>query len=76
MDARIGTAPVDLRLDAEALATAAGMAPSLHNAQPWAFRVERDHVDVFLDRGRLLPVADPADRQAPSVSVRPSPCCA
>ncbi len=63
MDARIGTAVGDLRLDAEALAAAGGMAPSLHNAQPWAFRVERDHVDVFLDRSRLLPVVDPATRQ-------------
>lgn len=64
MDPRIGTAPADLRPDAEALAAAGGKAPSLHNAQPWAFRVERDHVDVFLDRGRLLPVIDPAGRQA------------
>jgi nitroreductase len=54
----------DLRPDAEALAAAGGSAPSLHNAQPWRFRVGREHVDVWLDRDRLLPVADPAARQA------------
>ena len=55
---------VDLRAYAEALVARARMAPSLHNAQPWFFRVGCDHVDVLLDRSRLLPVADPAGRQA------------
>ena len=54
----------DLRPRAEALAALAGAAPSLHNAQPWRFRVGHSHVDVLLDRSRLLPVADPANRQA------------
>jgi nitroreductase len=54
----------DLRSRAEPLATVAGAAPSLHNAQPWRFRVGKDHVDVLLDRSRLLPVADPTTRQA------------
>lgn len=54
----------DLRLRAEALAAVAGAAPSLHNAQPWRFRVGHDHVDVLLDRNRLLPVTDPMTRQA------------
>jgi nitroreductase len=61
MDARTTT---DLRTEAAALAAAGGAAPSLHNAQPWRFRVERDHVDVRLDRARLLPVTDPQGRQA------------
>ncbi|HST67680.1 MAG TPA: hypothetical protein VLM05_21085 [Mycobacteriales bacterium] len=55
---------IDLRDEAETLAAAGAAAPSLHNAQPWRFRVERDHVDVLLDRTRLLPVADPRARQA------------
>ncbi|MFL6127910.1 MAG: Acg family FMN-binding oxidoreductase [Mycobacteriales bacterium] len=55
---------VDLREQAEELARVGGLAPSLHNAQPWAFRVGPDRVEVLLDRGRLLPVADPAGRQA------------
>jgi nitroreductase len=55
---------VDLRPHAERLVGVARMAPSLHNAQPWAFRVGPSHVDVLLDRSRLLPVADPNGRQA------------
>lgn len=55
---------LDLREHADELVDVARRAPSLHNAQPWAFRVDRDHVDVLLDRGRLLPVADPRSRQA------------
>jgi nitroreductase len=54
----------DLRPQAEALAEVARWAPSLHNAQPWAFRVGPESVDVLLDRSRLLPVADPTSRQA------------
>ena len=54
----------DLRPRAEALAAVAGAAPSLHNAQPWRFRVGHDHIDVLLDRTRLLPVVDPKTRQA------------
>ena len=57
-------ARVDLRPWAETLAEVARWAPSLHNAQPWRFRVGPQSVDVLLDRSRLLPVADPACRQA------------
>lgn len=58
------TAPADLRTAAARLAAVGRLAPSLHNAQPWRFRVDRDHVDVLLDRTRLTPVTDPAARQA------------
>ena len=64
MDTRLSSTPLDLRPAAAALVSVARMAPSLHNAQPWRFRVDRHHVDVLIDRGRLLPVADPAQRQA------------
>ena len=60
-DARPGT---DLRTAAAEIVGTARWAPSLHNAQPWAFRVGTDAVDVLLDRSRLLPVADPRGRQA------------
>ena len=56
--------PVDLRPEAEDLVAFAGRAPSLHNAQPWAFRVGRDSVEVHFDDRRMLPVADPVGRQA------------
>jgi nitroreductase len=39
-------------------------APSMHNTQPWRFRLSGDAIDVLLDRDRLLPVGDPAGRAA------------
>jgi nitroreductase len=39
------------------------LAPSSHNSQPWWFRVVGDHVDVYADRTRALPVVDPEDRE-------------
>ncbi len=38
-------------------------APSLHNAQPWAFRVTANRLELHLDRKRLLPTSDPAQRE-------------
>lgn len=43
---------------------AAVRAPSLHNSQPWRFLVRPDHVDLWLDRDRVLAVADPSGREA------------
>ncbi len=59
-----GVTTGDLRSDAVELVAAAGAAPSLHNAQPWAFGVGRDSVEVHFDDRRMLPVADPVGRQA------------
>ena len=42
---------------------AATLAPSVHNTQPWLFRVEDDHVDVFADHRRRLDVIDPRGRE-------------
>lgn len=42
---------------------AAIAAPSVMNTQPWRFRVHRGGIDVFVDRARQLPVADPAGRE-------------
>jgi nitroreductase len=38
-------------------------APSLHNSQPWLFRVGPGAVDVYADRGRQLEVLDPVGRE-------------
>ncbi|MEU4216719.1 Acg family FMN-binding oxidoreductase [Actinoplanes sp. NPDC026623] len=38
-------------------------APSLHNSQPWRFRITGDGVDVYTDSGRRLDVLDPAGRE-------------
>jgi hypothetical protein len=44
------------------LISAAGAAPSIHNTQPWRFRVTGDLVEVHGDPGRMLWVADPQGR--------------
>ena len=43
--------------------TFAVLAPSGHNAQPWRFRIAGEAVELFADRTRALPVADPDDRE-------------
>jgi nitroreductase len=43
-----------------AAAEAAGRAPSLHNSQPWRFRLRAGAMEVLADPARRLPVADPA----------------
>jgi nitroreductase len=42
---------------------AAIAAPSVHNSQPWLFRVWPSGVDVYADRRRTLPVIDPRGRE-------------
>jgi hypothetical protein len=42
---------------------AAIAAPSLHNSQPWRFRIRDGGVDVFADRRRQLQVIDPSGRE-------------
>ncbi|WP_193614234.1 Acg family FMN-binding oxidoreductase [Nocardioides lijunqiniae] len=37
-------------------------APSVHNTQPWLWRVDGNRVDLYADRSRQLLVADPAGR--------------
>ena len=37
-------------------------APSVHNTQPWRWRIGDDHVDLFADRERHLPDTDPDGR--------------
>jgi hypothetical protein len=38
-------------------------APSVHNTQPWRFRIGGDRVECFADFSRQLPVLDPTRRQ-------------
>ena len=39
-------------------------APSVHNSQPWRFRLGPHHVDVFVDPSRRLTAIDPMGREA------------
>lgn len=39
------------------------LAPSRHNAQPWAFEIAGDELRMYADTARTLPVADPDGRQ-------------
>ncbi len=39
------------------------LAPSSHNAQPWLFSLMEDAVELYADRQRSLPQADPGDRE-------------
>ncbi len=39
------------------------LAPSNHNTQPWLFKLGDDYVELYADRTRALPVADPEDRE-------------
>ncbi|MFC4021950.1 Acg family FMN-binding oxidoreductase [Micromonospora sp. GCM10011542] len=43
-----------------AAATDAVRAPSLHNTQPWRFRLRDGGIEVLIDTGRRLPATDPS----------------
>jgi nitroreductase len=45
------------------LLTTAGRAPSLHNSQPWRFRLTPHAIELHADPERTVPVADPDDRE-------------
>jgi nitroreductase len=45
------------------LVAMAARAPSVHNTQPWRFRVSGSAVKVYADRGRRLPAEDPEGRE-------------
>lgn len=41
----------------------ARLAPSLHNSQPWAWRMRAGSLELWADRSRAVPVADPDGRE-------------
>ena len=47
----------------ESLLMTAGRAPSLHNSQPWRFRVSPHSIEVHADPERALRIADPDGRE-------------
>jgi hypothetical protein len=44
------------------LVSLAVRAPSVHNTQPWAWRIHPDGIDLYADESRRLDAADPAGR--------------
>jgi hypothetical protein len=46
-----------------ALVESAVLAPSSHNTQPWAFRIDGERLELHADRTRALAVNDPHDRE-------------
>ncbi len=59
MAAALGLAPDQV----EAVLRSASLAPSVHNTQPWRFRVLPDRVELHPDLDRRLPATDPEDRE-------------
>ena len=49
--------------DVRTVAQLAGLAPSVHNTQPWRFTWDGERFDVLADRSRALPVLDPSGRE-------------
>ncbi len=41
----------------------AALAPSVHNTQPWRFRLAHDRIELHADPTRRLPATDPEDRE-------------
>jgi hypothetical protein len=67
MDIDTLTHPADPRTAAEALvdaATTAGYAPSIHNTQPWRWRLTGNTLDLHLVRSRIMRTSDPDGRLA------------
>jgi nitroreductase len=67
MDTEALTHPTDPEIAKHALAeaaAAAGYAPSIHNTQPWRWRLAASTLELYLVRGRILPVTDPDGRLA------------
>jgi nitroreductase len=58
---------VDTAAVLTAAATTAALAPSIHNTQPWRWRVHRGYADLYAEPGRQLANTDP-DRRLLTVS--------
>ena len=58
------TASLD-RTTARAVIALANRAPSVHNSQPWRWRIGTSSIDLFADPGRALTATDPEGRDLP-----------
>ncbi len=62
MDERRGALGLTPQQTEQVLVTT-GLAPSLHNTQPWRFRLDQRSIALVADRERRLPEIDPDDRE-------------
>jgi nitroreductase len=53
-----------MRASVETAVDIAGHAPSIHNSQPWRWRLDGSVLDLLAEHGRRLPVTDPDGRLA------------
>src|SRR5436305_13391784 len=49
--------------DISGVLQAASLAPSLHNSQPWRFRILSDQIELHAELERSLPATDPEGRE-------------
>lgn len=56
------TPAADLEAAHRAVVSAATLAPSVHNSQPWRFTMDDGGLDLYADGARRLPVLDPEGR--------------
>jgi nitroreductase len=49
--------------EVEGALAVASLAPSVHNSQPWRFRVLPNQIELYADLERRLPATDPEDRE-------------
>lgn len=62
----MGDVPAALGLspgDTAAVLETAGLAPSVHNTQPWAFTLAPEAIALHVDPTRRLPIVDPQDQE-------------
>jgi nitroreductase len=59
MTAAMGLTPDQV----EEVLRSASLAPSVHNTQPWRFRVRPDRIELHADLDRALPATDPQGRE-------------
>lgn len=59
----VATTPIPDRPAVQAALRLAGRAPSIHNTQPWHWVFDGGRLHLFADLDRVLPAADPRNRQ-------------
>jgi hypothetical protein len=62
IDGEDGTVSVSEEVALAQAARTAGLAPSIHNTQPWRWRVDGSTLDLRAERSRQLAVTDPGGR--------------